>query len=1229
MKNTKSNLIMSISMFIFMFCFYQAYAQRDWNVWTFGQGAVIDFNNDPPTAGTGNPMNQIEGVASICDENGTLQLYTDGVTIWGPNNAPILTNLGGNTSSTQSGVIVRQPGTTNVYHVFGVDEISQNTGNGRINHAIITINAGIPAITQAPTGLSNTAGTGQTNIEVTERLTAIKRCDGNYWVLGHAGGGTNAFLRYEITDLGLTNPVATSLNAGSTHISAWNNANKWQSAGYMKFSHDGTKLACVIRESQANLNLSRVEIFNFNMTNGTISQNNIITLNNLASLAQGIEFSPNDDNLYLSCGTSNGGGGTAGTSHLYKYDLTSNDATTILNSRVQLSTSTTIWYGALQLAPNGLIYLAKRSQNNLGAISNSNDFATSAYDDNALTLGAGQICELGLPNFSQNFIEIESTTQCRDVDFYLNLEPEGYDYNWSPPAGLSCSNCPTPKVIDLDQTTTYRATYRRGDGACITKLFTVEPVNCCEALDKSANFEYTTILEDIEITENTTWQGKYYIHDDVIVTVKDDAILDITNVDIVFGACAGIDFIENSILRSNNSVYRPCDMNDTWRGLMFDNDLTTPQSHVINESTFKNAGVALFFMDNSDAKVSNNLFANCNHGIRIENNTGYDHPISGNRFVIDNFYPTYETCEGFLTLNSNFSFDIYAFQSNITKPIVQNEFTYARLNSNIENTGVTLESSTAEVSHNEFTNVLPSLALITGNAGTTRFEDNELVFFGNIQSSQEETGIFITNCNQDLIEINRNEIHNNTEAFQLNSGLLAENSSNISITGNTIYGFQVGADLQFVENCQITENNVTDFTLIGIHVNGVAESSQGNFITCNVVRANAYSGSTGISILDNVSSSEVHSNCIFDCSNAILFEWTNITPVAIPLTRNNYLYNYDNVGIGNTGYNGTIGTASVSGMNSFISNSNATDVQSTPTINAANNFNLVTLSGVVITSNLPHHSTSSCGHEVHGPTPQKNLDINLACDNLDNLLIIQSMPFRPNGSQDEPVSMNDLRLLIASMKQATPEILNYVQQATHLTENEKHLLRYSYHMKLSEYSSANSSIKNITPSSMEWADCKKLYSAYVALVDPTLMTFKDSHENNLLEVKEHKSPYSNAAISLLNHFFGYGLPYQISKAERVTFNVKTATTLLEDPNIKVFPNPSQDRITVVYQSNVAFNLVTLTDIHGKMLTRGSYKAEYLNGEIKIDLSNLAPGVYFIRLSNDQIKSGPVKRIVKL
>src|ERR1700749_2004782 len=107
--------ILLIMLFIFSIAIY---AQKQGNIWFFGNHAGIDFNYTPPTVllngqtyFTGYEQWN-EGCSSISDSSGSLLFYTNGVKIWDRTQQvmPNGDSLIGNISSTQSSIIVPKPG---------------------------------------------------------------------------------------------------------------------------------------------------------------------------------------------------------------------------------------------------------------------------------------------------------------------------------------------------------------------------------------------------------------------------------------------------------------------------------------------------------------------------------------------------------------------------------------------------------------------------------------------------------------------------------------------------------------------------------------------------------------------------------------------------------------------------------------------------------------------------------------------------------------------------------------------------------------------------------------------------------------------------------------------------------------------------------------------------------------------------------------------------------------
>jgi hypothetical protein len=105
---SKFYLLLAICFSYCLVCF----SQNQTNIWYFGNGAGVDFNSGSPVSITGGQTYTVEGTAVMCDDNGDLLFYTDGVSVWNKNHSVMSngTGLDGDYSSSQSALIVPQPG---------------------------------------------------------------------------------------------------------------------------------------------------------------------------------------------------------------------------------------------------------------------------------------------------------------------------------------------------------------------------------------------------------------------------------------------------------------------------------------------------------------------------------------------------------------------------------------------------------------------------------------------------------------------------------------------------------------------------------------------------------------------------------------------------------------------------------------------------------------------------------------------------------------------------------------------------------------------------------------------------------------------------------------------------------------------------------------------------------------------------------------------------------------
>ncbi len=215
------------------------------------------------------------------------------------------------------------------------------------------------------------------------------------------------------------------------------------------------------------------------------------------------------------------------------------------------------------------------------------------------------------------------------------------------------------------------------------KTVPFDPSKCCESLE---NFDLENLIvysEDITLTETTNWSDKVFVKEGVTVTV-DGVLLDVTNVDVIFGECAGIDFINNATFRSTNSVFRPCAIDGVWKGLRFDVNENSPFLGYLNTSTIKNAayGIQANGSNNQDfnLRITNNTFINCFHSIDL-NRINFLTSITGNTFNKNDLFPVFYDesvfrCDNLLfNTSEDFAGGINAFSTQFNGEISNNTFT--------------------------------------------------------------------------------------------------------------------------------------------------------------------------------------------------------------------------------------------------------------------------------------------------------------------------------------------------------------------------------------------------------------------------------------------------------------------------------------------------------------------------------------------------------------------------
>lgn len=347
------------------------------NVWYFGTNAGIDFNTTPATPLDNSIMNAPEGCSAVSDRNGDILFYTDGNAVYvvdrtspldpKPHLPLLLTGLGGDVESTQSALIVPVPGDETLYYIFTTEKNTDHPTYS-IKYSLFDLKAGVPgigALTQTGITLFNNS---------TERIAANQS-----WLIAHEFGN-NTFRAYQITAQGIIGPVYSAI--GSDHTtSVLENAE-----GYLKISNRNHVAVPLSSPGVSNF----VELFDLVDTTGLLTNYRQIDLATPAGQAYGIEFSPGGNKMFV---TVSG----AGASNILEYSI---DSLGVVEFKQKVANASEL--GAMQLGPDGQIYIAINGSNVLGTInSNEDKDQLSSFNFSGFTLAAGTTSQLGLPSFVQ------------------------------------------------------------------------------------------------------------------------------------------------------------------------------------------------------------------------------------------------------------------------------------------------------------------------------------------------------------------------------------------------------------------------------------------------------------------------------------------------------------------------------------------------------------------------------------------------------------------------------------------------------------------------------------------------------------------------------------------------------------------------------------------------------------------------------------------------------------
>lgn len=373
-----------ICMLLVGFCVKAQLGKEAWH-WQFGYKAALDFSSGTPVLDT-SLIHTDQGCASISDKNtGQLLFYTDGDSVWNRNDQLMPHGsglLGGHGTCTQAALIIPKPGSDRLYYVVTADQGGTYGPNQGVHYSIVdmSLNAGLGDVTSKNILL--------TPPPTTEKLVGVRNCNGqDYWVITHPFY-SNAFNAYLVTPNGIS-PTPVVSYAG-TVVKQDTAGLFYETVGYLKASPNGKKLA------QGVYYFNPVfELFDFDNATGVVSHP--ITVHYPISSTSmynspgmyGVSFSPDNSKVYAYSSY-------FGT--IDQFDLSSNNPASVIASETQVANSLGTGGSAIQLGPDGKLYIASQGSF-LSVIHNPNALGAACnFQLNAIAFPGNEVYD-GLPNF--------------------------------------------------------------------------------------------------------------------------------------------------------------------------------------------------------------------------------------------------------------------------------------------------------------------------------------------------------------------------------------------------------------------------------------------------------------------------------------------------------------------------------------------------------------------------------------------------------------------------------------------------------------------------------------------------------------------------------------------------------------------------------------------------------------------------------------------------------------
>lgn len=462
----------------FLLFLNNCYAQKENYNWAFGEnagltwnvlksytgkdyfnvsGGDITINNLPSPFKTS--MNTFEGCFSVSNYSGKMLFYSDGMTIYkkdhSNSNLEVSTDthitngteMLGNSSSAQSGIIIPYPGNTSHYIAVSLGTHINNVSNDSyLAWSVIKVNDnGESEVLSDKKNIKILPKTGYIYKEIVNAVRAANKKD--YWLIVPAreyntsGSYKNNYLLdvYKVDENGISSSrieQAPNITSLPTNITA-----TWSSYGQIKFNKEGNRFALITHNRSNNTDKrNNLLIADFDNATGKITILSERSIGNDAEQTYSVEFDHTGQFLYITTIFTSNFPTRYHTLYVFKVsDLINKNSngqflisTENLNDygiKKTILNNSNIFFGSISRGIDNRMYLSEYGTRNMYVITNPDDPIPT--DPNKTTnlkiyqlenyLISGTRGRLGLPSYAAFYVRSAIDLETRDVCLNSNL----------------------------------------------------------------------------------------------------------------------------------------------------------------------------------------------------------------------------------------------------------------------------------------------------------------------------------------------------------------------------------------------------------------------------------------------------------------------------------------------------------------------------------------------------------------------------------------------------------------------------------------------------------------------------------------------------------------------------------------------------------------------------------------------------------------------------------------